>query len=288
MKKTLILSYSQTGQTDRAVKEFSSGLKEFSECDWLQFSVKESIPFPWRFTSFFRMFPRCILGIAPDLELEFVDFSKYDLIVLVGQVWFLSPSLPLQSFLQHHVAQGLECKNVLVMLTCRNMWYSSVRILKEKLLQLKANPVGQIVICEISPLWASFVTTPRWMLTGKKTAFAFFPQAGIDDKEFEKLPALGRVVGQKLQNSSLHEKPIHYTNLDRLSVRLMETIGRKFFELWACVINALSPKEGKAQDLVLVMFRVTLVLLILLLLPITKTIEIVYYKLFKLKTRGHS
>jgi hypothetical protein len=279
MKKALILSYSQTGQTLSAATELIFGLRDFGSCESMSLMVEEVFPFPWGFSNFFRAFPRCVLGQAPRLAKLDVNFSQYDLIILAGPVWFLSPSLPLQSFLNSPEAQGLKGKNVIVLLSCRNLWYSAARIMKEKLVKLQAHYLGHISICEISPLWASFVTTPRWMLTGKKEAFAFFPAAGIREIDFKNMTTIGKHLSLKLNSASPELKPFTITNLNRLSLLLMEKIGRRFFEAWAGLINAIAPQTGIAQDLLLVMFRVNLVLLILCLVPTTKLVEVFWTRL---------
>lgn len=282
MKRVLLLYYSQTGQTREALQQISAGLtgsmQYTVQCDLQAFSVEETFNFPWKMRPFFRIFPRSVLGRAPRMNELNLDFSTYDLIILGGQVWFLSPSLPLQSFLNSNQAQGLKGKKVIVVFTCRNLWYSGLRIVKEKLLALGSQFSGEIIVCERSPLWASFVTTPRWMLTGKKEAFLFFPEAGIKKDDFQDLKNIGYLIGQKLQDSS-GDFIISKTNLDRFSLRTMDRIGRKFFEFWARLIFRLAPEVGAKQDLMLAMFRVNLVILILCLLPITKVLEIIIEKI---------
>jgi hypothetical protein len=44
--------------------------------------------------------PECILGVPPEIEPPGFDpIEPFDLVVLAYQVWFLSPSLPVQGFL---------------------------------------------------------------------------------------------------------------------------------------------------------------------------------------------
>jgi len=251
----------------------SQGFSGVYPCETVQYVSTESYPFPWKMTSFFRAFPRSVLGKAAPLEPLKLNWDDYDLIFLGGQVWFLSPSLPLHSFLNSH--PNLSGKFVVPVITCRNLWYSATRILREKLLELGAKIPGQITLCEISPIWASFVTTPRWMLTGRKAPFAFFPAAGIREQDFAGLPEVGRNLaeswvkskGQGLETSGLK------SNLDRPALEMMDRIGRRVFEPWAKFILWLAPNPGVFQDFLLILFRINLILLILSVAPITRMKE---------------
>jgi hypothetical protein len=136
--------------------------------------------------------------------------------------------------------------------------------------------LGQITVCEISPLWASFVTTPRWMLTGKKTPFAFFPAAGIRENDFLALQAQGRELAEnwlKSPNQSVSPELLK-SNLDRLSLRMMDRIGHRAFRFWARLIMRIAPNPGPWQDLCLIIFRINLILLIVFVAPYTKVVEV--------------
>lgn len=276
MKKALIISYSQAGQTQRAVESFATGLGQYLKYDHLKIETEEEFPFPWKMTSFFRAFPRCIRGPLPRVKPLDVDWSKYELIILAYQVWFLSPSLPIQGFLSGYDAQNLAGKKVITLVTCRNLWLSALERVKRVLKFVGAEFLGQITLCETSPLWASFVTTPRWMLTGKKDAFAFFPPAGISEEAFLSLENKGKKIGQtwalNLDLSSQHGE--FGSNLNRVALAWMDRIGSNFFRFWAGLIQKIAPQPGLWQDITLVIFRLNLVALILIITPVTKAFEL--------------
>lgn len=275
-KKALFLYYSQTGQTQHAMDTLAKGFAKASGCDVESYTVVEKFTFPWKMRDFFRAFPRCVLGLAPRFGSMPVKFDDYDLVILGGQVWFLSPSLPLQSLLQSSQAEGLKGKPVIVLVTCRNLWYSAARLVRESLQTIGAKYLGQITVCEISPLWASFVTTPRWMLTGKKEPFAFFPAAGIREGDFTALENLGQKLGESwVASGGRSVAPgLLKSNLDRLSLRLMDRIGRNFFQVWARTLLRIAPKPGIWQDFCLILFRLNLVVLIVVVAPCTKVAEV--------------
>jgi hypothetical protein len=277
MKKALFLYYSQTGQTQRAMDLLAKGFAEVADCETAIYTVSEEFSFPWKMTSFFRAFPRCVLGLAPQLKELPVDLEDYDLIILGGQVWFLSPSLPLQAFLQSSKGHALSGKKVISVVTCRNLWYSTLISIKSGVEKLGGRFLGQITVCEISPIWASFVTTPRWMLTGKKAAFAFFPPAGIREKDFLALEGVGRSLASNWVHSK-HESvgtELLKSNLDRPSLRMMDRIGKRFFKFWAGLIQLIAPQPGIWQDFCLIIFRINLIILIVVVAPYTKVVEVI-------------
>jgi hypothetical protein len=276
MKKVLVISYSQAGQTQRALTTFLRGFEKNVQCDRVVIEPKEKFPFPWKMSHFFRVFPRSVRGVAPEIENPQIRWDDYDLVILGFQVWFLSPSLPIQGFLQSPYASGLRRKKVVTLVTCRNLWHSASRTVHDKLTALGAQHLGQITLGETSPLWASFVTTPRWMLTGKKSAFAFFPEAGISAEEFAKLEEKGERLGLSWVSSQGHtlSKNEYGSNLKKVSLSLMDAIGFRFFLFWSAFILLLAPRAGILQDILLLLFRVNLVLLILTVAPCTKLFEV--------------
>jgi hypothetical protein len=274
MKRALIICYSQAGQTQRAVESVTKGIKNSLSCDVVHVEPLEKFAFPWSMRNFFRAMPRCVQGLAPQIKPLKVNWDDYDIIFLAYQVWFLSPSLPIQGFLQSHSAAGLKGKTVVTITTCRNLWRSAARSVSQALKQLGAKHLGQITVCELSPLWASFVTTPRWMLTGKKSAFWFFPAAGIADQEFVKLEEKAQTLARDF-SSGLPITDSHLgSNLNRPSLEMMDAIGYPFFRFWSALILRVAPRANAWQDFWLLLFRINLVLLIVCAAPCTRIFEI--------------
>jgi hypothetical protein len=275
VKKVLVLFYSQAGQTQKAVETFVRGFSSELKCDVFQIHPRETFPFPWTVSRFFRIFPRSIQGLAPEIEPLKVQWENYDLVILGYQVWFLSPSLPIQGFLKSPDAENLRGKKVITILTCRNLWYSASAWIQERLKVLGAHSLGQVTLCDVGPILASFITTPRWMLTGRKEPFAIFPAAGISDSEFSKLEAKGRKFATSwiVSNGEFVALTELTSNLTRWSQYWMDQIGHRFFKIWAPTVLTLAPREGLWQDFLLVLFRLSLVLLIISVAPLLLLFE---------------
>ena len=276
MKKVLIISYSHTGQTETAISSLLRGLQKHVECDVREIQSQEKFGFPWKMRDFFRAFPRCQRGPVPAIRPLEIQWENYDLVICAYQVWFLSPSLPFQGFLQSEIARGLKNKKVITVVTCRNLWQSALARVKKTLQDLGAQHLGQITLCETGPVWASFVTTPRWMLTGKKAAFWFFPEAGLASSDFAGLQSKGEALGKAwaISSGTAWAQNELGANRESVSLELMDKIGQKFFWFWSGLIQRGSKGPGVWQDFLLVLFRANLILLILAVLPLTKIYEI--------------
>jgi len=271
-KKALVVYYSQAGQTERAVQAITSSFAGAMAVDVARIEPREKFAFPWSMRGFFRAFPRCIRGPLPAIEPLKIAWADYDLIVLAYQVWFLSPSLPIQGFLADDASRNLAGKSVLTVATCRNLWGSAKIKLANALESLGAKFLGQITLCEKSPLWASFVTTPRWMLTGKKNAFLFFPPAGINESEFVDLESKLRMVARDWASSGAitSSRSTLTANINDRALDYMDYIGHRFFRFWAALIHIFAPKPGLWQDICLIFFRLNLIALIIFVGPCTK------------------
>lgn len=267
-KKALIIGYSQCGQTKKALEDFSSELEKTHEINNLEISPKIPYDFPWKMTKFFRAFPRCVKEDSPEINELSPELLKgeYDMIVIGYQIWFLSPSLPILSLMHDQSFKALvKNRDIVSIVTSRNMWISGVDIINKKLKTLGAKTINNLVLCDTAPAWATFITTPRWMLTGKKEAFSFFPEAGIAKDEFKRAPLFASLLVRNAPEAELLNCSHHQTQGNIV----MEKIGRKFFECWAALIYSLTHSDGLFRDFLLVLFRINLIILILTLLPLT-------------------
>ena len=147
-------------------------------------------PFPWRsIAGFFNVLPECHLGPLPRMEpVKFNLAQKFDLVILVYQVWFLeNASLPIQDFLQCcPAAEVWRNAKVITVSVSRNMWHSASETMKTLLKTAGARHIDHVSLTHQGPAWATFITTPRALLFGKKEGFwGVFPPAGLSAAELE-------------------------------------------------------------------------------------------------------
>ncbi|WP_256203164.1 dialkylrecorsinol condensing enzyme [Pseudomonas sp. ML96] len=244
------------------------------QVDHLQLQPAQPFPFPWPFLGFFRIFPETVLmRPQPLLPLQ-VDASKrYDLIILAYQVWFLSPSLPVTSFLASQEAAKLfKDTPVVTLIGCRNMWLMAQEKIKVRLTQLGARLVDNIALTDACGTAASFLATPLWMFTGRQKPYSWVPRAGIEEGEIVAASRFGKAIARRLTADQL---PIVQPMLQGLgAVRIdekligSEKVGNRSFQLWSRLLSALGPQQSTRRGVGLVVYIVFLLCLIITVVPL--------------------
>ena len=187
MKKVLIVYYSQTGQVKSIIDSLVSGFTNTDRIQFDYFRIKpeQDFPFPWPSDDFFDSMPESVKGIPVPVDMsDFPIYTHYDLVVLAGQVWYLSPSIPLMSFLLSNEALDFfKGKNVITLYGVRNMWLMAHNRVSSALKAMNATLVGNIVLVDRAGNSVSVLTIIRWLLKGKKGPSRFLPEAGVSGKE---------------------------------------------------------------------------------------------------------
>ena len=276
MPRILVVHYSQTGQATRAAKSMLAPLENNPEFEivWQAVEPAEPYPFPWGFLRFFDTFPECVYLDPPALKpMTFDPDAHYDLIVLVYQVWFLSPSLPITAFLKSPQARVLRGRPVITLIACRNLWLSAQEAVKTMLHERGARLIDNVVLIDQGPPWATFVTTPRWMFTGRKNGFwGIFPPAGIGASEISGAARFGRALVERchlLQSSP--NSPL-LSGLGAVQVNpgyiASERIAHRSFRLWGRLLRAIGRRGNPVRRAVLVVYVLFLVTMILTIVPL--------------------
>ena len=276
MIRILVLHYSQTGQLTRAVQSMLSPLAGRTDVQiiWQNLEPVEAFPFPWGFLRFFDTFPECVhLDPPPIRPVAFAPDARFDLVVLAYQVWFLSPSLPVTAFLKSAAAQALRNTPVITFIACRNMWLSAQEKVKDMLNDVGARHIDNVVLVDQGPAWATFITTPRWVLTGKKNGFwGIFPPAGVSETEIRAAARFGRALAESLPLLQSTAGPL-LAGLGAVKVLpgyvTGEKIAHRSFRLWGALLRALGKPGDLGRRLVLVVYIVFLVAMILTVMPLS-------------------
>jgi hypothetical protein len=219
------------------------------EIDFEELIALPEYPYPWG-SDFFDSFPESVLGIPTSLKpLTSNPGKKYDLVILGYQPWYLSPSIPISSFLQMHETESL-LKNtpVITVIGCRNMWTQAQEIVKKELKRLDAKLVGSIVLADRANNYVAGITVIRWLIYGKKGPSLLLPQAGVsnDDISFSKI--YGTIILDALLNDNLEKLQQSLLELNAVPVKYhlvnIERNARKIFDIFAKFIVV----KGKAGD----------------------------------------
>ncbi len=201
----LILYYSQTGQLRSILDSLFSEQQTACDIDIVEITPRVNFPFPWKAADFFDCMPESVLQIPEAIEpISFSD-KKYDLIVLGYQPWFLSPSIPFNSFLHSTDAKFLQGKNILTVIGSRNMWLNAQEKTKEQLIALNAHLVGNIVFFDRSPNLTSVLTIMRWTFKGQKQASKRMPEAGVRQQDIDDAKRFGATIIECIEQKNLHQ-----------------------------------------------------------------------------------
>ncbi len=276
MIRILVLYYSQTGQLSRALESALApvaGNPEF-EIVWQKIEPAVPYPFPWGFFSFLDAFPESVYLDPPPLEpMGFDPDAHYDLVILGFTVWFLSPALPVTGFLKSPEARVLRDKPVITFIACRNMWVSAQEEVKGLLARHGARLIDNVVLVDQGPPWATFVTTPRWLLTGKKNGFwGVFPPAGVSDADVASAARFGRALVDARLLLQSGAKAALFRGLGAVKVNpgyvASERIARRSFRLWGRLLRAIGGPGHPARRAVLLAYVVFLIGMILTVVPL--------------------
>jgi hypothetical protein len=287
-KRVLVLVYSQTGQLTRITDSLLAPLRQDSavEVHVEVLRPRAPFPFPWSVFSFFDAFPESAHLVGPALApLTLKGDEDFDLVILPYQVWFLAPSLPITAFLQHPVAQHLlRGKPVVTVIACRNMWMLAQEKMKQMLAARGARLIDNVVLTDPSPTLVTLVTTPWWLLTGRKT-FPGLPSAGIDDTRIAQTERFGHAICDGLRtDAELKATPMLQglrACVANPGLLVSERAGTRSFYLWGKLLRAAGEPRAPLRKPLLLLYIVFLVMLIVTVVPVSLLLQALFRPLLK-------
>jgi len=279
MKNVLVLYYSQSGQLQSVMDQIVAPLLQCDavQCDYRKIEPETPYPYPWPFYKFFNVFPEAVyLDGCPVKQLKLK--KDYDLIILGYTSWFLSPSIPVTGFLKSDQAKKLfKNKPVVTVIACRDMWLIAQEKMKDLLKDLGARLIDNVVLTDQGKSLYTFVTTPRWMLTGKKDAFWFFPPAGVYEKEIESTSRFGDRLCKALQHDEERGTLPLLSNMGAVTVNgkliATEHIAHRSFLIWSKLIKKAGAPDSKGRNVVITLYAIFLLTLILTVVPLNMLIR---------------
>lgn len=287
-QKVLIVYYSQTGQLKEIVDSFSSPFIENKmSVEVVKIPLVEEYAFPWTGKRFFDVMPESVLGIPSKLgDLKFKE-SSYDLIVLAYQPWFLSPSIPTTSVLNHpEFIKILKGSNVITLIGSRNLWIAAQEKVKALLNTAGATLVGNIVLVDKNNYLASAVSILHWLINGKKEKYlGIFPKPGISDEDIRDSSKFGKIISKCMieNNYSDIQKSLIEKGAVEVKSNLMFIESRAiiFFSIWAKTIL-----KKKNRELWLSLFKYYLMFALFIVSPIVLTLNMILFRPFFLQSNA--
>lgn len=281
MKRILVVHYSQTGQLRDIVDSIVRPLQAAADIDVEMVTLKPlvSYPFPWSFWRFFDTFPECIYADPSPIEPIAVTDADFDLVILAYQVWFLSPSQPMTAFLQRDGARMLGGKRIVTVIACRNMWLMAQEQVKQQLQKFGAHLIDNVVLTDEQHGVASLISTPLWLLTGKRGPFlnGRIPVAGIPARKINDAARFGRAIAEQLpQRTAADNRPM-LTGLGAVKINPglipSEPVIRRSMRLWGALLRSLGGPQAPLRRLVLALYIVFLIVMLVTVLPLSALVK---------------
>jgi len=287
MKNILVLYYSQSGQLAEILSNLIKPLDIDDNC---QITIQEIQPeqtysFPWNMKDFLQVFPESYLQIpSPNTPIpQEVMNKKYDLIILGYTVWYLSPSIPVNSFLQGDQAKKLlENTPIITVNGSRNMWILTQEKVKKLLADSKANLVGNIAFVDRHWNHISVITIVHWMIGGKKTKYlGVFPKPGVSDEDIKGAEKFGVVIKKFLFQESFKQMQETLVQLGAVKIKPFlirsDKSGNHIFSKWSAHIYKVGLKSPERRAKWLNFFQYYLQFAIWVFVPIVFIIFLLTY-----------
>lgn len=288
MKNVLVITYSQSGQLAEIARRIAEPLSLGGHRVHVETLVPEiAFPWPWPILDFIDAFPECVQLDPPPLRpLQIPEGVDWDLVIITYQVWFLSPALPITAFLKSpRAVQLLKGKPVVSVVACRNMWLSAQQTLQSLILAAGGRLCDHVALTDPGHPLATFITTPRWVLTGRRDRFLGLPPAGVAPNEVAGATRFGKALAKALDdNQEVSGQPM-LTGLRAATVvprlALSERAGFRAFKVWSKLIRACGRRGQWRRRPMLLVFAVYLVTLIITVVPLSLLVQWLLYPILK-------
>ncbi|HEX6735004.1 MAG TPA: dialkylresorcinol condensing enzyme [Azonexus sp.] len=280
MKNILVITYSQTGQLADITAQVVAPLLIAGHRVHLETLVPQTpFPFPWPIVDFVDAFPECVqldppplkpLGIPPDVE--------FDLVILTYQVWYLSPALPMTAFLiSPEGRRAIAGKPVVTLVACRNMWLSAQQTMQRLIAEAGGQLRDHLAFVDQGHPLATFITTPRWVLTGRRDRFLGLPPAGVSPDEVQRASRFGHALADALAQDGERSGQPMLGGLQACTVNarlaLSERAAFRAFKVWSRLIRACGRRGQWRRRPMLLVFALYLITLVLTVVPLSLLLQ---------------
>lgn len=282
-KKVLAVYFTQTGQMESIISHFTLPLESSPDIsvEKLRIYPVHSFPFPWTSPAFFDAMPESVNSTPVELQAFTFKESHYDLIIIGYQPWFLSPSIPASSLLQHPSFKEISKNTPVITISgCRNMWINAQEKVKKMLKNANANLIGNIALVDRHNNYTSLVTILYWMLTGRKDRkWGIFPKPGVSDEDIAGSALFGETVKDHLQKNewnNLQENLLRQGAVNiKYNLMFIERKAGRIFLIWSKLING-----SKKRRTLLVAFKYYLLIALCVAAPVILLVDALFFKPF--------
>lgn len=290
MRNVLVIYFSQSGQLKEIADNIANPLIDDPEVNVVFYNIEMEtpFPFPWNKESFFDAFPESFMQIPAKLKPvpQAVLDIKYDLILFHYQVWFLSPSIPVNSFLKSPEAKQLLNNTPVVTISgSRNMWFLAQEKVKALLKQNGALLKGNIALVDRAGNLISVITIVEWMFSGKKEKhLGVFPLPGVSQNDIDDAVKFGNTINTALKSNDFDTLQPRLIDQEAVKVSpylvAVDKKGNYVFSKWTKIISKRPDKRKK-------LLRIFVIYLVLAIWVISPIVYILHMLTYPFKIRAH-
>jgi hypothetical protein len=159
------------------------------------------------------------------------------------------------------------------------MWLMAQEKVKARLQQLGARLLDNIVLTDSAHSAATFISTPLWVLTGKRGPFCggLIPAAGVAAGDIAAAARFGAAIAAQLPQRDAHDDRPMLSGLAAVKIndRLIasETIAQRSFRIWGGLLRRVGDRQSLLRRAVLVFYVIFLITLILTVVPISAVLK---------------
>ena len=250
MSEILVINYSQTGQLNDILDNLILPLKEHN-IETVRIIPSNKFPFPWSGKKFFDAMPETVLEEPIALDPFELKKDKYDLIIFGYQPWFLSPSLPASSILQHEAfLKVLKDTPIITVIGARNMWLNAQESIKTRIADAGGRLVANIPLIDRNNNLVSALTIMHWMFGGKKDRkWGILPVPGIRSEDISSANQFGEIIARTINDRDFDNLQENILSLGRIDIKtnilFIEERAKKIFRIWAGIIKSKGTTPAK-------------------------------------------
>jgi hypothetical protein len=170
------------------------------------------------------------------------------------------------------------------------MWLMAQERMKLRIAELGGHLIDNVALVDLAHMAATFISTPMWMLTGKRGPFlnGSVPRAGVPADEIARASRFGEAIARQLPDRRTDDFSPMLKGLSAVSINegLMasEAIARRSFRAWGGLLRAIGNQQSITRRIVLGLYVLFLITLILTVVPISAILK----RLLRPLTRARS
>jgi hypothetical protein len=277
LKRILVIYYTQTGQTLEIIRSLTKSFEGVGEIELVLEAIRPipEFPFPWSSKAFFQAMPESVQGLGcPVAPLNLPPQPPFDLVILAWQAWFLSPSLPIQGFLQSEPGRALLRGTPVITLTgSRNMWVMALQDVKKYLAIAGARHVGNIALRDRAPNLLSVFSIARWLFYNRREKSGWIPRAGVSARDIDRCREFGQSIKTALLQGDLASlQPVLAAQgaVEVLpDIVTLEKNGKRMFRIWSRFVLRKGGQGDPARNFRLKLFEIYLYVVLFILSPVS-------------------